>query len=155
MTVQDERLRPAPHAGARILLVEDDDGIREALAELLVHKGYEVVPVRHGESALDYLRSGPRPDLILLDLVMPVMDGWTFQTHQLENPDWASIPVLVISAVPWDEHPRPVLKAVAFFPKPLHLRLLMEVIADCCHPNRSTATHRACREMPPSPCEAA
>lgn len=153
--VKDERLRPAPRAGARILLVEDDAGIRDALAELLVHKGYEVTPVGHGRAALEQLQAGFRPDTILLDLVMPVMDGWTFLSHQLDNPDWASIPVVVISAIPWDQHPRPVPKTVAFFPKPLHLRLLMEVIADKCCANRPIGTHGACREMPPSACEIA
>jgi signal transduction histidine kinase len=83
----------------RILVVEDDHDIGVALGELLVDQGYEVTTCEDGRHALDLLqRSAPAPDLIVLDLMMPVMDGWEFRQRQRSNPEVAKIPVLAISA---------------------------------------------------------
>ena len=81
-----------------ILIVEDDDDIRDALADALELAGYRVVSARHGQAALDWLRHSPQPRLILLDLMMPVMDGWQFRREQLKSPELARIPVIVFSA---------------------------------------------------------
>jgi CheY-like chemotaxis protein len=83
---------------ARILLVEDDLDVRTSLAEALSELGYVVDEAGNGVEALERLRSSPRPDVILLDLMMPLMDGWTFRALQLEDPLLASIPVVVLSA---------------------------------------------------------
>jgi CheY-like chemotaxis protein len=61
-----------------ILVIEDDDVAREGLAGLLRHEGYEVATLVNGKQGLDYLRAGPRPDLIFLDMLLPVLDGWKF-----------------------------------------------------------------------------
>jgi signal transduction histidine kinase len=82
----------------RLLLVEDDAEIRISLAELLREDGYEVVTTTNGAEALDYLRGSPAPALILLDLTMPVKDGWQFRIEQRRDPSIASIPVLAMSA---------------------------------------------------------
>lgn len=82
----------------RILLVEDDHAIRDSMRLLLVDSGYDVDACENGERALDLLGRGPVPDLIVLDLRMPVMDGWEFRTRQRDNPVLASIPVVAISA---------------------------------------------------------
>ncbi|HEV8631583.1 MAG TPA: response regulator [Thermoanaerobaculia bacterium] len=81
-----------------ILLVEDDHGAREALSDILREEGFRVETATNGQEALDYLRSAPRPCLILLDLVMPVMDGWEFRERQLQEDRLAGIPVLVLTA---------------------------------------------------------
>ncbi len=92
-------LRPAMNAGPRrVMVVEDDEGIRDALCDLLAAEGYEVVPAFNGADALERLRSGVRPDVILLDLMMPVMDGWAFRAEQRRDPALAEIPVVVITA---------------------------------------------------------
>jgi two-component system, chemotaxis family, chemotaxis protein CheY len=63
---------------ATILIVEDNDICREEWTNILCTEGYEVVPLRHGQEALDYLQNNPAPDLILLDMLLPVLDGWHF-----------------------------------------------------------------------------
>jgi CheY-like chemotaxis protein len=83
----------------RVLVVEDDLEIRESVMEILEEHGYEPVGASNGLEALDKLRSsGPLPCLILLDLMMPRMDGKTFRQQQLQHPELASIPVVVVSA---------------------------------------------------------
>lgn len=82
-----------------ILIVEDDPGIREMLADVLADEGHTVVTAGHGQEALDYLdRADGRPDVILLDLMMPVMTGWQFREAQRQTPAIADIPVVVLSA---------------------------------------------------------
>src|SRR5437879_1076141 len=83
----------------RILIIEDDAIIRLDLSNILREEGYEPVSAPNGAVALDVLQIGTRFDLILLDLMMPVMDGWTFRAKVLAMPDYASIPVIVLSAV--------------------------------------------------------
>ena len=82
-----------------ILVVEDDEDAREAMVALLQMKGYHVVPAGNGREALDYLDQAPAPDLIILDLWMPVMDGWQFRSEQTRNPRLAHIPVIVVTAL--------------------------------------------------------
>jgi CheY-like chemotaxis protein len=88
-----ERERPT------ILVVEDDEDAREAMVALLQMKGYRAVSAANGRAALDYLDQGPAPDLIILDLWMPVMDGWQFRSEQTRNPRLAHIPVIVVTAL--------------------------------------------------------
>ncbi len=83
---------------ASLLITEDDDDIRTDLAELLDTRGYQTSTARNGLEALDLLHSGARPDLILLDLMMPVMDGWQLRRVLLEEPELAKIPVLLVSS---------------------------------------------------------
>jgi CheY-like chemotaxis protein len=80
-----------------VLLVEDDQDIREALTELLQDEGYAVSSATNGEEALELLDHIERPSLILLDLVMPKMDGVEFLEHVKRTPH-AQIPVVVLSA---------------------------------------------------------
>jgi CheY-like chemotaxis protein len=82
-----------------VLVVDDNPEIRSSLKEVLEEEGYRVAGVADGREALDYLRTEERPQLILLDLMMPVMDGWQFRAEQRKNPTLASIPVIVISAM--------------------------------------------------------
>jgi CheY-like chemotaxis protein len=81
-----------------ILVVEDDPDIRETLAQILEEEGYRPIIAENGLEALHRLEEGPRPRMILLDLMMPIMDGWQFREEQRKNPEFATIPVIVISA---------------------------------------------------------
>jgi CheY-like chemotaxis protein len=81
-----------------VLIVEDDTDLRQALTQILADEGYRVDGAEHGLSALEQLRDGRRPCLILLDLTMPVMNGWQFRDEQRQDPSLAAIPVVVISA---------------------------------------------------------
>jgi signal transduction histidine kinase len=88
---------PVRDRGRRILLVEDDDDIAEALRATLEEAGYSVETCHDGQQALDSLRESPA-DLVVLDLVMPVMDGWQFRALQRSDRSIADIPVVVITA---------------------------------------------------------
>jgi CheY-like chemotaxis protein len=83
---------------AAILIVDDDVASRKALAEVLNDEGYTVATVSDGADGMAYLRDGHRPRVILLDLMMPGVDGWDFRAEQKRNPEFAAIPVIAISA---------------------------------------------------------
>ena len=84
---------------ATILVVEDNDDIREAVADLLAEDGYSVVQARNGAEALVVLKGDPKPALIILDIRMPVMDGCEFlRIKETADARLAAIPVLVVSA---------------------------------------------------------
>jgi CheY-like chemotaxis protein len=80
-------------------VVDDDDAIRDVISEVLRDDGYDVVGARNGEQALHELRKERHPDLVLLDLMMPIMSGWEL-LEQIQNSDELSrIPVVVVSAM--------------------------------------------------------
>jgi CheY-like chemotaxis protein len=119
---------------AHVLIVEDDTDIREDLAFTLEHEGYQVTTARNGLEALEELRKGSRPCLILLDLMMPVMDGWTFRTEQLADPVLAAVPVLVISGVADSRDHALELKVEEVLPKPIQLERLLPAVKRYCPP---------------------
>jgi len=90
------------------LVVEDDAAIRAALLQLLDDSGFEVSAASNGWAGLNLLRGGLRPDVILLDLVMPIMNGWDFRRGQLLDPNLRAIPVILITAA---ESPREKLQS--------------------------------------------
>jgi CheY-like chemotaxis protein len=81
-----------------VLVVDDDHDLRETVRDVLELDGRQVATASNGEEALAYLRAGPAPRMILLDLSMPVMDGATFRLEQRADPVLSSIPVVVFSA---------------------------------------------------------
>jgi two-component system chemotaxis response regulator CheY len=82
-----------------VLIVDDDPDVRDVLGQFLTLEGFSVETARNGREALERLHNGELPGLILLDLMMPVMDGCTFRLEQAQDPHIAAIPVVVISAV--------------------------------------------------------
>jgi signal transduction histidine kinase len=109
------------------LLVEDDSGIREAVSEILEEEGYAVAVAENGREALDSLQSGDVPDLIILDLRMPVMDGWEFRAVQKNDPALASVPVIAISAD--GSAKAEAIAAHAYLRKPVSMVKLLETVA--------------------------
>jgi signal transduction histidine kinase len=110
-----------------ILLVEDDGSIRDVLHNILEDEGYEVELAENGRQALDRLRGGAAPDLIVLDLRMPVMDGWEFRAAQKSDPTLAHIPVIAISA---DSSAKAeAIAAQAYLRKPLSTGALLDAIS--------------------------
>src|SRR5262245_22499124 len=81
-----------------ILIVDDDSDLRETIREVLDDEGYETAAAGNGAEALAWLREAPLPALILLDLMMPLMDGWRFREEQLKDDRIAAIPVIVMTA---------------------------------------------------------
>ena len=118
-------LEPVPKEA--ILVVDDDPSIRDALTSLLEERGYVVSAAVDGQEALDRLRGSSPPWLIVLDLMMPVMDGFEFRVRQLQDPTLAAIPVVVLSA---GDLPRKVapLGVAAWLPKPVEPATLLEII---------------------------
>src|SRR5262249_34241120 len=80
-----------------VMVIDDDPDILDAIALTLEVSGYQVVVAEHAERALEMLRGGLRPALIILDLMMPGMDGWTFRATQRSGPALAAIPVVILS----------------------------------------------------------
>ena len=91
------RHKCADAGGCRLLLVEDDDGTREMMRSLLEREDWRVEEAANGRIALECLQSAA-PDLILLDLMMPEMDGFEFARRLREKPEWRRIPVVVLTA---------------------------------------------------------
>jgi CheY-like chemotaxis protein len=116
-----------------VLVIEDDDDLREALSELLWEEGYTVSQAANGQEALLALRSGgTRPRLILVDLMMPVMDGWEFCAEQMKDPELSAIPVGVISALgPSVKLPYRINDAGRFHKPGDPIRLLQLVASYC------------------------
>jgi CheY-like chemotaxis protein len=117
-----------------ILIVEDDFDIRDALMQILEEEGYGVRGVANGQEALDLLAREPAPKLILLDLMMPVMNGWQFRAEQLKNPRLAGVPVLVISADPHLQPKAESLGAAGLLKKPISLDELLVAVKSHCPP---------------------
>lgn len=81
-----------------VMVVDDDDDVRESVSLLLSDEGYDVVTAPNGAVALHELHEGVLPSLIVLDLMMPVMSGWEFRDRQLHDEQICSIPVIVLTA---------------------------------------------------------
>jgi len=82
-----------------VLVVEDDPDVREVMMAIVESEGHRAVAAENGDEALQLLRAGLHPCLILLDLMMPVKDGWEFRAEQRTDPALASIPTIIVSAV--------------------------------------------------------
>lgn len=119
-----------------ILIVEDDLDISETLAEIVEAHGHRAVLAGNGREALDLLRArAVRPCLILLDLMMPVMDGRAFREEQLRDAELASIPVVVLSAYRSIEDVVEEMKVSAYLRKPLDREALLGMARRYCAPS--------------------
>ena len=109
-----------------VLLVDDDAAVRRTIARFLEFEGFVVVEAGNGLEALNYLRTGAGASVIVLDLRMPVMDGWAFRREQRLDPRLEHIPVVVMSGADADRFPE--LEAAAAFEKPVTLAQVAGVI---------------------------
>ena len=110
-----------------VLVVEDDPDIRDIVQDLLESEGYDVVPASHGKQALEFLwgvKKTAKPDLVILDMMMPLVDGRQVLEAMQSDPELASIPVLVISAVVREKP----AGAAAFLRKPVSLEKLFQTV---------------------------
>ena len=122
-----------PEVPASILLVDDDPDIRSAVKEFLHHEGFTVVPAPNGADALNTLRTGFRPNVIVLDIMMPVMDGWDFRAAQLADPSLRDIPVIVISASGFGRDTlRSQLNTFDVVSKPIELDDFLKAVRQAC-----------------------
>jgi CheY-like chemotaxis protein len=116
----------AAMSASTILLAEDDLDIRDIVQELLEEKGYDVIPARTGRQALDFLSMDPRspPDIVILDLMMPIVTGWQVLDVIQHDPSLAKIPVVILTAASQD---RPTGVA-AFLRKPFRIEALLDIV---------------------------
>jgi CheY-like chemotaxis protein len=116
-----------------VLVVDDDRDIREMLVQTLEDEGYPVAAAADGAEALALLTRASRPPcLILLDLMMPGMNGWEFRAAQLQEPELVEIPVVVLSARTDVARAAAEMAGVAYIPKPIDFDLLMHTVARHC-----------------------
>jgi CheY-like chemotaxis protein len=115
-----------------ILIVDDDSDVRSALSEMLEEEGFSVTGAPNGREALARLRSGRvHPAVILLDLMMPGMDGWDFRHEQLRDPRLATVPVVVVSASGFSrESIRTQFRPAAYVEKPIERAALLSAIRE-------------------------
>ncbi len=114
--------------GTRLLLVEDDDSIRTTLSDLLIDEGLQVSTAINGREAMQALRAAAPPDVIILDLMMPVMDGWEFRVEQQADAVLAEIPLIAMSA---DISAKArAIAADVYLRKPIDFIELLDVIRD-------------------------
>ena len=115
-----------------VLIVEDDQSLRDMLSDLLDGSGYRTVTASDGAAGLDTLRRAA-PDLVLLDVAMPIMDGLTFLRRRSDEACRLTVPVVVMSAQQRESEARK-LGAQQFISKPFDLDDLLGVIDRCLHP---------------------
>ena len=113
----------------KVLVVDDDDALRDIVAEAIADAGYAVDQAENGQVALAKMRASA-PCVVLLDLMMPVMDGWQVVTEMQADPALANVPVCVISAQ--DRTPPP--RAARMLKKPASLADLVSTVATYCKP---------------------
>ena len=112
--------------------MEDDSDLRQALSDILRDEGYSVAMAADGREALERLRRDLRPSLILLDLTMPVMNGWQFRAEQRQDPALSAIPVVVLSAGEHLAEQMVPLGIDDYVPKPIELAHLLQTIERYC-----------------------
>ena len=115
-----------------VLIVDDDLNLQRIMTKFLKLEGFSSIPASNGQEALAYLRGGGNANVILLDLRMPVMDGWAFRKEQRNDPELADIPVVVLTGIE-GEHVRD-LGAAAAFHKPVSFPEVVGVVRRLCEP---------------------
>ena len=120
-----------PESEKRALVVDDHEEIREAVSLALEMDGFEVRSASDGSAALSVLH-GWRPCVIVLDLMMPRMDGWTFRRHQLTSPHARDIPVVVLTAARQTDEQLRELAARSFIAKPFEIDDLLDAVRELC-----------------------
>ena len=115
-----------------VLVVDDDEDLLHVLRDVIAEEGYRVVTSTNGENALEMLRAGEVPCMILLDLKMPGMNGHEFRRLQLAEPGFAAIPVVGFTGLWNGEEVAHKLALSAFLRKPVNLHQLLETVAHYC-----------------------
>jgi CheY-like chemotaxis protein len=118
-----------------VLVVDDDEDIRTVIAEVLQLAGYTAITAKDGEEALTLMRSHPELCVVLLDMMMPGVDGWEFRRHQLGDPALARVPVVVLSGAGSAADIAREIAADDFLSKPVLRDHLVEMVSRYCPPD--------------------
>lgn len=124
-----------------VMAVDDDPDILLAFKDVLEMEGYAVLLARGGREALDLLRRGARPALILLDLMMPDINGWEFRERQVADASLASLPVVVISGQGVSARDVAQLGVDGYLKKPVDLEQLLDTVERYVRPARNQPQH--------------
>ena len=116
--------------GCKVLVVDDDEDSRSALSALLEHQGYFAAEAENGAEAVRLLEKGLDPDLVLTDLMMPVMSGWELCETLKRVPGWRGIPLIVLCGMTAEQ--RGKLQVDDAFEKPTDFKTLLNRIAELC-----------------------
>jgi CheY-like chemotaxis protein len=122
----------AIQGGRVVFVVEDDADVRAMLEQALELEGYAVASAANGQEALEWLRVEGPPSLILLDLMMPVMNGWQFMAVQTTDPNLSTIPVVVLSGDATIDAKAQSLGATGFLRKPVTIDALLATVEKFC-----------------------
>lgn len=112
-----------------VLIIDDDEGIRFLAKFAIERSGYKVFIASNGQEGLNLLGTIPRPGIILLDLMMPIMDGWSFLDEIESDARWRKIPVVVLTAFPVESNS---VRGKQIVNKPVELRLLLQAVQSYC-----------------------
>ena len=115
-----------------ILVIEDDPDLSQVVADVLASAGYRTAIAANGRDALDHLQAHENPDLILLDMMMPVMDGWKFREEQRALPALASIPVVTVTADGDARGKAASIQAAGYLTKPITIDGLLDEVERIC-----------------------
>ncbi len=118
------------HAG--VLVVDDDADLKELLAEMLRGEGFAVTVASNGHEALHVLQKGLEPCVILLDLMMPVMDGWQFRSRQMEDERLRAIPTVVFTGASSPREEAGRLEAHGYLSKTADIDEILRVVHHYC-----------------------
>lgn len=121
------RGRPRP-----VMIIEDDPDILETLREILEYEGHDVVAISGGEEALLQLQAGVHPALILMDLMMPGVNGWGLAEHLRRDPSLNPIPIVILSGVQDIEQQAKSVGAAGCLLKPVQVERLLEIVNRYC-----------------------
>lgn len=124
-----------PYRGpGRVLVVDDEDGIRQVMTRQLARSGFDVVAAASGQEGLDVLRADQSIRVVLLDMKMPTMDGWSFRRAQLADATIARVPAIVLTGVPLPSLLHEQLQAADYLLKPVGREHLVSVVSNYCEP---------------------
>jgi CheY-like chemotaxis protein len=115
-----------------VLIVDDDAGIRRSLERLLAWEGYATAQAANGVEALAYLRDRPRPRVVLLDLMMPEMNGWEFMRAIATDPLLADVPIVLLSAHTNTQETADDMRVFGWLDKPIDLDRLIQTVEQAC-----------------------
>jgi CheY-like chemotaxis protein len=122
-----------------ILVVEDDDDIRNVMVDVLESEGYHAEAATNGKEALELLHTIDKPCLVLLDMMMPIMNGREFLDKVMVDSYLAPIPVLIVSAVADKTDTK---GAVGFLKKPVDIDMVLDMVSEYCNGTSKEAGHR-------------
>jgi CheY-like chemotaxis protein len=117
-----------------VLVVDDDEGIRMVMGKQLTTAGFDVLTAASGAEGLDALRREPTIRVVLLDMIMPEMDGWGFRQIQIADTRLSQVPAVILTGAPLPSLVHQQLKAADYLLKPVGRDHLISVVANYCEP---------------------